>query len=153
MVYFAAGVSGFTGIIEAFFVKDTLNLSPAVLASLGFWAGLPWAMKMPLGHLVDRYWRHKALLVYLGAALMAAFTNLALSASQLATTYLNRIFVGRTRPLRRARFAHDRDHGRGPGAADPDGLGGAQAAPWAARAGGCRGPRRAAAFSRPVMRS
>ena len=72
MVYFAAGVSGFTGIIEAFFVKDTLGLSAAMLASLGFWAGLPWAMKMPFGHLVDRFWHRKALFVYLGATLMAA---------------------------------------------------------------------------------
>ncbi len=72
MVYFAAGVSGFTGIIEAFFVKEKLGLSAAALASLGFWAGLPWAMKMPLGHLVDRFWQRKALFVYLGAALMAA---------------------------------------------------------------------------------
>ncbi|MGD8294252.1 MAG: hypothetical protein PVF37_21240, partial [Desulfobacterales bacterium] len=67
MVYFAAGVSGFTGIIEAFFVKEKLGLSPALLASLGFWAGLPWAMKMPLGHLVDLFWHRKALFVYLGA--------------------------------------------------------------------------------------
>jgi hypothetical protein len=72
MVYFAAGVSAFTGIIEAFFVKEKLGLSAAMLASLGFWAGLPWAMKMPLGHLVDRFWHRKALFVYLGAALMAA---------------------------------------------------------------------------------
>jgi len=72
MVYFAAGVSGFTSIIEAFFVKENLGLSVAMLASLGFWAGLPWAMKMPLGHLVDRFWHRKALFVYLGAALMAA---------------------------------------------------------------------------------
>jgi BT1 family len=72
MVYFAAGVSGFTGIIEAFFVKERLGLSAAMLASLGFWAGLPWAMKMPLGHLVDRFWDRKELFVYLGAALMAA---------------------------------------------------------------------------------
>ena len=72
MVYFAAGVSGFTGIIEAFFVKEKLGMSAAMLASLGFWAGLPWAMKMPLGHLVDRFWHRKALFVYLGAALMAA---------------------------------------------------------------------------------
>jgi hypothetical protein len=72
MVYFAAGVSGFTGIIEAFFVKEKLGLSAAVLASLGFWAGLPWAMKMPIGHLVDRFWHRKALFVYLGAALMAS---------------------------------------------------------------------------------
>jgi hypothetical protein len=36
MVYFAAGVSGSTGIIEAFFVKEKLGLSVAMLASLGF---------------------------------------------------------------------------------------------------------------------
>lgn len=71
MVYLAAGVSGFTGIIESFFVKEELGLSAAFLAGLGFWAGLPWAMKMPLGHLVDLFWHRKALFVYLGAALMA----------------------------------------------------------------------------------
>jgi len=53
MVYLAAGVSGFTGIIESFFIKDTLGLSAAFLAGLAFWAGLPWALKMPIGHLVD----------------------------------------------------------------------------------------------------
>lgn len=53
MVYFAAGISGFTGIIESFFVKETLGLSAGFLAGLGFWTGLPWALKMPLGHLVD----------------------------------------------------------------------------------------------------
>jgi len=56
MVYFAAGVSGFTGIIESFFVKEELGLTAAFLAGLGFWAGLPWALKMPLGHLVDLLW-------------------------------------------------------------------------------------------------
>ena len=72
MVYLAAGVSGFTGIIESFFVKEQLGLSAAFLAGLAFWAGLPWAMKMPVGHLVDRFWHRKAVFVYLGAALMAA---------------------------------------------------------------------------------
>ena len=38
MVYFAAGISGFTGIIESFFVKEQLGLTAAFLASLGFWA-------------------------------------------------------------------------------------------------------------------
>jgi hypothetical protein len=71
MVYLAAGVSGFTGIIETFFVKESLGLSAAFLAGLGFWAGLPWALKMPLGHLVDLYWHRKSLFVYLGAILMA----------------------------------------------------------------------------------
>ena len=71
MVYFAAGVSGFTGIIEAFFVKDSLGISAVFLASLAFWAQLPWALKMPFGHLVDLFWRRKSWFVYGGAALLA----------------------------------------------------------------------------------
>ena len=72
MVYFAAGVSGLTAIVGTFFVKEELGLSAAYLAALAFWAGLPWALKMPLGHLVDVIWHRKALLVYLGAGLIAA---------------------------------------------------------------------------------
>ena len=72
MVYFAAGVSGFTGIIESFFVKEELGLTAAFLAGLGFWAGMPWALKMPIGHLVDLAWRWKSGFVYLGATLMAS---------------------------------------------------------------------------------
>ncbi|GGO56264.1 BT1 family protein [Roseovarius pacificus] len=70
MVYFAAGFSGLTGIVGTFFVKEYLDLSAAYLAGLAFWAGLPWALKMPLGHLVDIMWRWKWLLVYLGAGLI-----------------------------------------------------------------------------------
>jgi len=70
MVYFAAGVSGLTGIVGTFYVKEYLDLSAAYLAGLAFWAGLPWALKMPLGHLVDIIWRWKWLLVYLGAGLI-----------------------------------------------------------------------------------
>ena len=71
MVYIAAGVSGLTGIVGTFFVKDYLGLSAAFLATLGFWAGIPWALKMPLGHLVDLFWKWKSLLVFLGAGLIA----------------------------------------------------------------------------------
>ena len=71
MLYVAAGVSGFTTIVGTFFIKEHLGLSAAFLAGLTFWAGIPWALKMPLGHLVDLIWRWKALLVYLGAALIA----------------------------------------------------------------------------------
>ena len=71
MVYLAAGISGLTAIVGTFFIKDYLGLSAAFLAGLGFWAGIPWALKMPLGHLVDLIWRRKFLLVYLGAALIA----------------------------------------------------------------------------------
>src|SRR5512139_2056054 len=72
MVYVAAGISGLTGIVGTFFVKEYLGLSAEFLAALGFWAGLPWALKMPVGHLVDLMWRWKAGLVYLGALLLAA---------------------------------------------------------------------------------
>ncbi len=71
MVYVAAGISGLTGIVGTFFVKDYIGLSAAFLAALGFWAGIPWALKMPLGHLVDLIWRWKSGLVFLGAGLIA----------------------------------------------------------------------------------
>lgn len=71
-VYLAAGVSGLTSIVGTFFVKEHLGLSAAVLVSLGFWATLPWVLEVPLGHVVDLYWRHKHLLVWAGAALIAA---------------------------------------------------------------------------------
>jgi hypothetical protein len=72
MIYFAFGFSGLTAIVSTFFVKDYLDLSAATLTGLAFWAGLPWALKMPLGHLVDIIWRWKWLLVVLGAGLVAA---------------------------------------------------------------------------------
>ncbi len=72
MVYRAAGISGLTAIVGTFFVKEYLGLSAAFLAALAFWVGLPWALKMPVGHLVDLVWRWKSLLVFFGAALIAA---------------------------------------------------------------------------------
>ena len=71
MIYVAAGISGLTGIVGVFFIKDYLNLSAAFLAGLGFWAGIPWALKMPLGHLVDLIWSRKNYLVFIGAGLIA----------------------------------------------------------------------------------
>jgi hypothetical protein len=71
MVYLAAGIQGLTAIVGTFFIKEYLDLSAQFLAMLGFWIMLPWALKMPLGHLVDLIWKHKAGLVYLGAGLIA----------------------------------------------------------------------------------
>src|SRR5210317_2055357 len=71
MVYMAAGISGLTAIVGTFFVKEYLGLSAAFMAALGFWANIPWALKMPMGHLVDLIWRWKGILVYLGALLIA----------------------------------------------------------------------------------
>jgi hypothetical protein len=71
MVYLAAGVSGLTSIVGTFFIKEYLDLSAAFLAGLAFWTGIPWTLKMPIGHLVDLIWRRKALLVYSGASLLS----------------------------------------------------------------------------------
>ena len=71
MVYAAYGISALTGIVGTFVVKDYLGLSAAFLSGLGFWIGLPWALKMPIGHFVDLFWRHKAGLIYLGAFVVA----------------------------------------------------------------------------------
>lgn len=71
MVYMAYGISGLTGIVGTFFVKEYLGLSASFLAALGFWAGIPWALKMPIGHTVDLLWRWKSWLLVFGAALLA----------------------------------------------------------------------------------
>jgi hypothetical protein len=72
MVYLAAGISGLTGIVGTFYVKEHLGLSAEFLVALGFWAGIPWAIKMPVGHVVDLVWRWKSWIVYLGATLIAS---------------------------------------------------------------------------------
>lgn len=72
MVYAAYGISGLTNIVGTFFVKDYLGLSAAFLSALGFWAGIPWALKMPIGHTVDLLWRWKGWLVGVGAGLLSA---------------------------------------------------------------------------------
>jgi MFS family permease len=71
MVYAAYGISGLTSIVGTFFVKDYLGLSASFLAALGFWAGIPWALKMPIGHTADLLWRWKSWLIGVGAALLA----------------------------------------------------------------------------------
>ncbi|MEO7405302.1 MAG: hypothetical protein ABIU95_16710, partial [Burkholderiales bacterium] len=45
--------------------------SAQFLAALGFWAGLPWTLKMPVGHVVDLIWRWKGWLIFIGAGLLA----------------------------------------------------------------------------------
>jgi len=72
MVYLAAGLSGLISIAGTFFIKEHLALSAEFLAALAFWGLLPWVLKMPVGHLVDLMWRHKAGLVYFGALLVTA---------------------------------------------------------------------------------
>ena len=86
MVYAAAGISGLTAIVGTFFIKEYLGLSAEFLAMLGFWAGIPWVLKMPLGHLVDLIWRWKSWLVGVGAALIAASLLIMLALIRSAAT-------------------------------------------------------------------
>jgi len=84
MVYAAAGISGLTAIVGTFFVKERLGLSAEFLAALGFWAMLPWVLKMPLGHMVDLMWRLKSVFVYIGAGMIA--TSLVIMIALLGDT-------------------------------------------------------------------
>ena len=60
-----------TSIVGTFYVKEYLNLSASFIASLGFWITLPWALKMPIGHLVDLAWKKKKYFVFVGAFLIS----------------------------------------------------------------------------------
>lgn len=53
LVYFCFGASSITGIAEVFFQKETLQLSPVEVSSIGFWLLLPWSMKMVVGTAAD----------------------------------------------------------------------------------------------------
>ena len=75
IVYFAYGALGLIDISRDFWVKESLRLSPADLASLGVWLGLPWTIKMVFGQLVDSlplFGSQRRSYLNLGAALMAA---------------------------------------------------------------------------------
>ena len=75
MVYFAYGALGLTAIAESFWVKNSLTLSPAELASLSVWLTLPWTIKMVFGELVDTvaiFGSQRRAYVYIGGGLVAA---------------------------------------------------------------------------------
>lgn len=55
VTYFAFGASAITGIATLYFQKDVLKLTPADVAEIGFWLGLPWSMKMVVGVASDAY--------------------------------------------------------------------------------------------------
>jgi MFS family permease len=55
VAYFCYGASALTSVALVFFEKDTLKLTPAEVAEIGFWLGLPWGMKMVAGVASDVY--------------------------------------------------------------------------------------------------
>jgi BT1 family len=74
MVYFAAGAAGLTSVASQFWIKEQLTLSPADLAGLAVWLGLPAVMKMVIGELVDTrpiFGSQRRAYIYIGAGLVA----------------------------------------------------------------------------------
>lgn len=55
VTYFCYGASAITGVALVFFQKDAIGLTPAEVAGIGFWVGLPWSMKMVAGVASDVY--------------------------------------------------------------------------------------------------
>jgi hypothetical protein len=53
MVYFAYGALGIIDVTRDMWIKESLTLSPAELAEISVWLGLPWTVKMVFGELVD----------------------------------------------------------------------------------------------------
>jgi hypothetical protein len=53
--YFCYGASAITAVALVFFEKNTLTLTPAESASILFWLGLPWSMKMIAGVASDAW--------------------------------------------------------------------------------------------------
>jgi hypothetical protein len=91
MVYAAAGISTLTGIVMTVFRKEYVGLTDTEFVLLLFWAGLPWASKMFLGHLVDLAGRWKSVFVYLGAGVitcsLAIFLGLTVAPEALAAYF------------------------------------------------------------------
>ncbi len=81
VTYFAFGASAVTGVALVYFQKDALRLTPAEVAGVGFWLGLPWSMKMIAGVASDRYplfGSHRSAYLLLGALLtLAGYASLA----------------------------------------------------------------------------
>lgn len=75
MIYFAYGALGIVTVAQDFWVKAALTLTPVDLAALAVWLGLPWAVKMVFGELVDAvplFGSQRRIYVLIGAALIAA---------------------------------------------------------------------------------
>jgi MFS family permease len=96
VTYFAYGASAITGVALLYFQKEALGLTPAEVAHVAFWIGLPWSMKMVAGVASDRYpilgGRRKPYLV-LGALLstlgyLALATAVETKSGYLAATIL-----------------------------------------------------------------
>jgi hypothetical protein len=82
MIYFAYGCSAFTGIGEAFYVKEHLGLTATALIALGVWLTVPWTIKMVFGQIIDNFkilGSNRKVYIYIAACLMAISSLLMVS--------------------------------------------------------------------------
>jgi MFS family permease len=98
MIYFAYGALGIVAVAQDFWVKAALTLTPADLAALAVWLGLPWAVKMVFGELVDAvpiFGSQRRIYVFIGAALIALGLLLlaAAAAGTFPTVHPNTIYI------------------------------------------------------------
>jgi hypothetical protein len=98
LIYLSAGALGLTAVADQFWVKEALTLSPAELAGLAVWLGLPAVMKMVFGELVDTVTlagSRRRVYLAIGAGLMATgFLLLATAAAgRLTWAAPDRLYV------------------------------------------------------------
>lgn len=73
-VYLASGALGLIAVADSFWVKRSLTLTPAELASLAVWLQLPWTAKMAVSELVDGVpilGSRRRAYIFIGAGLIA----------------------------------------------------------------------------------
>ena len=74
-IYLASGALGLVAVADSFWVKTSLTLSPADLASLAVWLQLPWTAKMVFSEFVDAvpiFGSQRRVYTVIGGALIAA---------------------------------------------------------------------------------
>ncbi len=74
LIYFSYGALGLIDVTRDMWIKESLTLSPAELAGIGVWLGLPWSIKMVFGQLVDSvplFGSQRRSYIVIGAALTA----------------------------------------------------------------------------------
>lgn len=74
-IYLASGALGLVAVADQFWVKQSLTLSPADLASLAVWLQLPWVAKMVVSEFVDcvpMFGSRRRSYIFLGGGLVVA---------------------------------------------------------------------------------
>jgi len=74
-VYLASGALGIIAVADQFWVKKSLTLTPAELASLAVWLQLPWTAKMVFSEFVDSlpiFGSQRRAYIFIGAGLIAS---------------------------------------------------------------------------------